>query len=163
MSKKNLSTKQKTSGIDMGGDTMTADRERNFVGENLIENPDLKKMKASKKFGSHLESLFLENEDPAIDILDAPKDSSDSENIPSGLNALIRKTLAVFPENISDPTEMKRVTFLYSRNQLEKVRFVSKAELIYMKDIIGEAVDQWLKKYEKRKVRALERRRARNK
>lgn len=111
--------------------------------------------KISDKFGSHLDALFQE---PPV--VEEPKPTRLSKRVRKalprmGLDSLIRNTRNPTPENTTSASdEQKRVTFVYSRDQLEKVRQISKFESIFMKDIIGEAVNQWLERYERNLLKA---------
>jgi len=109
--------------------------------------------KISDKFGSRLDALFQEPPTPIErEQKVTTKTNSRVKKVRPrlGLDALIRNTRSLSAENSAQNDEQKRVTFIYSRNQLEKIRQISKYESRYMKDIIGEAVNQWIDKYERK-------------
>ena len=130
-----------------------------------------KKKKATKNFHSDLEDLFQEAFQEKMEEMrkeDAqPQQQTDQGgNSPEaakkpkprrirkirprmGLDNLIRNTQNLSPEEIQVREDQKRVTFLYSKSQLEKLRNISRKDSRYMKDIIGEAVTQWLEEYKK--------------
>lgn len=111
------------------------------------------KHKISDKFGSHLDALFQEPPTPVEpeQKVTVKTNSRVKKVLPRlGLDALIRNTRNQSVEDTEQTDEQKRVTFIYSKNQLEKIRQISKYESRYMKDIIGEAVNQWIDKYERR-------------
>jgi len=116
--------------------------------------------KISKKFGSHLDALFQdtmtpEEPEPIVAERKTKPTKRSRKIIPRlGLDSLIRNTRMLSSEDAMANDESKRVTFIYSKNQLEKVRQISKYESRFMKDIIGEAVNQWLERYERKLMKA---------
>lgn len=105
---------------------------------------DARQHKVSSKFGSSLDALFSADED----IVTVAANDSESVKRKRGIDYLFRSTMGRKIMGMLSEEDQKRVTFLYSRSQLEKVRKISKAEAVYMKDIIGEAVNQWIESYE---------------
>jgi len=130
-----------------------------------VSRPVAKKStrKSSKNFHSDLEELFQEafqekmeqlseeNSKPEVKIVEQKKTVKPTRvrkiRPRMGLDSLIRNTQNLSPEQIQVHNDQKRVTFLYSKTQLEKLREISKKDSRFMKDIIGEAVNQWIKDY----------------
>lgn len=65
----------------------------------------------------------------------------------SGLDALIRQTIDSASIEY-DPKAKKRVTFVCDRDNLEKLKRIARKEKSYLKDILGEIVDGYIKAYE---------------
>ena len=141
--------------IIMTTDPSIARDEEPAVSKTAIQEAQAKH-KISKKFGSHLDALFRDSGMAETAEAEPAKDESRTNSrvkkvLPRmGLDTLIRNTRHASPENSGQTDELKRVTFIYSRRQLEKIRLISKLESRYMKDIIGEAVNQWIDKYERK-------------
>ncbi len=69
----------------------------------------------------------------------------------SGLDALIRKTVDPNKEEIKQaviPKEKKRVTFVFDKKKLMKLKTIAKLEKAYLKDIIGGLISEYLEEYD---------------
>lgn len=68
----------------------------------------------------------------------------------SGLDALIRQTVEPNKEEIKRaavPKEKKRVTFVFDKKKLLKLKKIAKLEKAYLKDIIGGLISEYLDEY----------------
>ena len=69
-----------------------------------------------------------------------------------GLDALLRSTVDPSPYNKTEaPTDKKRVTFTFNKKKLLKLKKIAKIEKLYLKDIIGGAVSEFIEEYESNK------------
>ena len=69
-----------------------------------------------------------------------------------GLDALLRSTVDPSPYNKTEaPTDKKRVTFTFNKKKLLKLKRIAKIEKLYLKDIIGGAVSEFIQEYESNK------------
>ena len=67
----------------------------------------------------------------------------------TGLDALIRSTLE--PASMAiDPKAMRRLVVTFNEAQLEKLRTIAKLEKTYLKKIINDIVEDFIKQYEKK-------------
>ena len=69
----------------------------------------------------------------------------------SGLDALIRQTVEPNKEEIKRaavPKEKKRVTFVFDKKKLLKLKTIAKLEKAYLKDIIGGLISEYLDEYD---------------
>jgi hypothetical protein len=69
----------------------------------------------------------------------------------SGLDALIRQTVEPNREEIKRaavPKEKKRVTFVFDKKKLLKLKKIAKLEKAYLKDIIGGLISEYLDEYD---------------
>lgn len=69
----------------------------------------------------------------------------------SGLDSLIRQTVEPNKEEIKRaavPKEKKRVTFVFDKKKLLKLKTVAKLEKAYLKDIIGGLISEYLEEYD---------------
>ncbi len=125
----------------------------------VITEPKAKKARgrSSKNFTSDLDSLF---EDTLEDVIEETKtdyqqgikpDKKRKQRRPvSGLDALIRRTLDTGESEVSYD-KRKRVTFVFEKSKVEKLKRIAKAQKVYLKDILGEIVKDYLHQYEKEK------------
>jgi len=147
-------------------ETATMVAPKKAVAKKVVKPASKKSFKrSSKNFHSDLEELFqeafqekmeqLQEESEKQEVAEvkktpAPKPARVRKIRPRmGLDSLIRNTQNLSPEEIKVHNDQKRVTFLYSKTQLEKLREISKKDSRFMKDIIGEAVTQWIEDYKK--------------
>lgn len=125
----------------------------------VITEPKAQKARgrSSKNFTSDLDSLF---EDTLEDVLEETKtdyqqgikpDKKRKQRRPvSGLDALIRRTLDSGESEVSYD-KRKRVTFVFEKSKVEKLKRIAKAQKVYLKDILGDIVKDYLHQYEKEK------------
>ena len=117
---------------------------------------DVKK-RSSKNFTSDLDTLFEqalaetieEKQEKAKSGIQAPPNPRKRRlRRLSGLDALIRHTADMETVEVNVPTK-KRVTFVFDKEKLAKLKEIAKEEKAYLKDIIGEVVTNFIEKYEK--------------
>lgn len=112
------------------------------------------KRKSGKSFTSDLDSLFSnvvyqkKESKPQKAKISKPEVENEKPNTIFGLDALIRKTSDLKPEEIQVVSTKKRVTFIYDKEKLELLKKIARHKNAYMKDIIGDAVNKWIKEYE---------------
>ncbi len=63
-----------------------------------------------------------------------------------GLDMLIRQTSE--ETYIEYQSENKRVTFVFDKKKLEKLKVIAKSQKAFLKDIIGDVVSKYIEKYE---------------
>ncbi len=120
------------------------------------ERPKNKKKRSSKNFTSDLDSLF---EDALKETLEDKvnkivKDKSkispsrrERRSALTGLDALIRRTDD--GDDLSAKMK-KRVTFIFDREKLARLKQIAKQQRVYLKDIIGDVVSEFIDDYEKK-------------
>lgn len=126
--------------------------------EKTIKN---KKKRSSKNFTSDLDTLFQEALTDTIndsEVQTKSKTTKQPQALPpsrqrrlrrlSGLDALIRHTGDMETVEVNVPTK-KRVTFVFEKDKLAKLKEIAKGEKAYLKDIIGRVVSNFIEKYEK--------------
>ena len=125
--------------------------------------PPGKKFSSRKNFTSDLDTLFETalNESLEQNVLKQTqeleaKTKASQHQIPgkkplTGLDTLIRKTAnAAFKED-DKKMPVKRVTFVFDRKKLEKLKRIARREKAYLKDLIGNAVSEFIQEYEQEK------------
>lgn len=122
---------------------------------------------SSKSFTADLESLFqtVVKESVAEEKKKAAREKQRSLGTPQsdtgapekfrrpmgGLDALIRQTVEPNKEEIKRaavPKEKKRVTFVFDKKKLLKLKTIAKLEKAYLKDIIGGLISEYLEEYD---------------
>ncbi len=68
----------------------------------------------------------------------------------SGLDALIRRTVEGSTIEISNDVT-KRVTFVFEKQKLDKLKRIARIEKAYLKDILSQIVSEYIQKYEVQK------------
>lgn len=116
---------------------------------------------SGKNFTSDLDSLF--SGAMSVRVEEGPKKSrskSDSKakapkpvrvRTLNGLDALIRRTVEAGQTEVQAelPVTRKRVTFIFDKEKLHRLKRIAKHEKLYLKDIIGDVVSKWIEEYEK--------------
>lgn len=113
------------------------------------------KKRSSKNFTSDLDSLFEDVltetlEDKAKKIIKdkakvSPKRRERTDAL-FGLDALIRRTVETSLEGHENLK--KRVTFIFEKSKLKKLKKIAKEEKAYLKDIIGQVMAEYIEEYE---------------
>ena len=126
-------------------------------GDVAVE-PKVKTKRSSKNFTSDLDSLFDEvlndaMEEPRSAAQTATNTKRRSLEPLSGLDALIRRTTDEDPmEAIAEETALKRrVTLVFERSKIDKLKAIARKERTYLKDIVNELVSEFIQDYEKSK------------
>lgn len=68
----------------------------------------------------------------------------------SGLDALIRRTIEGGEAEISYEAR-KRVTFVFDKAKVDKLKRIAKSQKVFMKDILKDIVEEYIEEYEKEK------------
>lgn len=125
-----------------------------------------KRSGSSKSFTADLESLFqtvvkesVEEEKKKAErqkkrSLDNPQAKTNNlgknRRPMSGLDALIKQSAGANKEELKRnavPKEKKRVTFVFDKKKLQKLKTIAKMEKAYLKDIIGDLISEYLDEY----------------
>lgn len=125
-----------------------------------------KRSGSSKSFTADLESLFqtvvkesvAEEKKKAARQKQRSLGTAQSDTIKSvksrrpmsGLDALIKQTAGENKEELKRnavPKEKKRVTFVFDKKKLQKLKTIAKIEKAYLKDIIGDLISEYLDDY----------------
>ncbi len=69
----------------------------------------------------------------------------------SGLDALIRQTVRASKVEVNRHGKVRRVTFTFNEEHLEKLKKIARQEKVYLKDIIQDIVQEFIKEYEEKK------------
>ncbi len=156
----------------------SVEEETAFMGDNVLPEGKKTKKAAqrkssdnrsrsgsSKSFTADLESLFqtVVKESVAEEKKKATREKQRTLGTPqtdtpekprrpmSGLDALIRQTVETNKEEIKRaavPKEKKRVTFVFDKKKLLKLKTIAKLEKAYLKDIIGGLISEYLEEYD---------------
>lgn len=112
-----------------------------------------KRSKSSKSFTSDLDSLF--ESVISENIRDKQYEETPSNNPSSkralkrspvvGLDALLQSTT---DSNFDYTSTKKRVTFIFEKKKLDKLKRIAKLQKAYLKDIIGKIVGEHIAKYD---------------
>lgn len=157
-----MSKKKFTAGLEsLFGDQPTdVDQKGNFllfpVDKELEEKrKDFEKGASNKNFATDIDSFLKEAFEEAFEEVQesskTQKSSSKKTNKPlSGLDALIRSTIEPGPIEF-EQGKAKRVSFVFDREKLEKLKEIAKVEKSYLKDIIRSVVEEYIDNYEKKK------------
>ncbi|MEM1319973.1 MAG: hypothetical protein AAGG75_06920 [Bacteroidota bacterium] len=122
--------------------------------------PKKRKRSSGKTFTSDLDSLFEAAVSDAIDARAkkqpeaAPRKGSPLKRLRrkplSGIDALIRQTISDSRIDYDDSAPKKRVTFIYDKHKLARLKAIAKVEKAYLKDIIGKIVSEFIDEYEEK-------------
>jgi hypothetical protein len=103
---------------------------------------------ASKRFSSQLEALLAEAFDNISEegnAFAAPEDGDEQSRRPrSGLDLLIRSTTSDAEDFKPQSHTTRRVTLIFPKEHLEKLKLLAKQENVYLKDIINRLVSKYL-------------------
>ncbi len=111
-----------------------------------------RKRSTGKSFTSDLDSLFEQvvREKVKEEVSPDERHSKTRKKRPkpvSGLDALIRRTSNFEPEAFESAIK-KRVTFVFDKQKLIKLKKIAKTEKAYLQDIIGSVVSDYIEAYE---------------
>ena len=157
-----MSKKRFTDGLEsLFGAPETPADERVLIVEKHEERADRAaaarkpKKRSRKNFTSDLDSLFEEVTSTIVEAVEtAPEPPRRAGGrapkrpvAPTGLDALIRRTV----EERMDSTdrERKRLTLTLDRQKVMKLKSIARHEKAYLRDIVGELVAKYIKKYER--------------
>jgi len=125
---------------------------------------EVKKPLAGKNFTTDLDSLFQETmRESVVEQLskkkDKPKKKKNKADAPKakkrrviprsgGLDSLIRSTVEDSMMVIEPTSNNKRVSFVFDKSKLKKLKSIAKIKKSYLKDIIDEVVAAYLEEFE---------------
>jgi hypothetical protein len=70
----------------------------------------------------------------------------------SGLDMLIRRTVEAGSMEVEEERDgKKRLTVTFEKKKLEKLKKIARMEKAYLKDILGDIVAEYIRKYEAQK------------
>ncbi len=132
------------------------------VGQKLNKPRSL----SSKNFTSDLDSLFQDALTETIDekLNDLKTEDKTERKVArrrkvfkrpmSGLDALIRQTVETAKlEKVELPAPTKkRVTFVFDKKKLKKLKQIAKLEKAYLKDIIGGLITDYIESYDEQET-----------
>jgi len=111
-----------------------------------------KRSKSSKSFTSDLDSLFESvlsdniREKKYDETATSRTNKASTKRSPVvGLDALIQRTT---DGNFDYTSTKKRVTFIFEKNKLDKLKRIAKLQKVFLKDIIGTIVGKHIAKYD---------------
>ena len=117
-----------------------------------------KKGRSRKNFTSDLDSLFAESVAAPAEPTPAPAPSprraaaqqrrAATTVPPTGLDALIRRTTEERLE--ATDRERKRLTLTLDRKKVMKLKTIARQEKAYLRDIVGDLVEDYINNYERR-------------
>ncbi len=120
----------------------------------------IKKRASGKNFTSDLDSLFEDSVKETIkEQAQSLVEGSNSEKHQSrrktkkpliGLDALIQRTYDGGPD---DSDFKKRVTVVLEKKKVERLKKIAKSEKKYLKDILGNLVNEFMKEYDRKERR----------
>ena len=163
-----MSKKKFTSGLDSLFGTLTEEafqedsplldkQKKEEKKQKAVAQKEKGKLKrsSSKNFTSDLETLFEQALNETIEEkLEKHKRKTNRKTITrrrmrplSGLDALIRKTSEMDVVEVNIPNK-KRVTFIFDKQKLLRLKEIAKKEKAYLKDIIGEVMSKFIENYE---------------
>lgn len=117
-----------------------------------------KKKKSTKSFSADLDSLFQETIEESVKEQAAqlkqgkkprkpkPKPKAKRSKPSFGLDALIRQTVQT--SKVTVPKDKKRVTFVFDKEKIEKLKSIARLEKAYLKDIVDSLVSEYISKHE---------------
>lgn len=164
-----MSKKKFTEGLEsIFGDT--TDENFGSGGLLMVEEPQKKKSsgkssrktKSRKNFTTDLDSLFedalketiIEHAQKIDKGLESKTKSAQNKTRTrkplTGLDALIRRTVETSTIEINEDVK-KRVTFVFEKQKLEKLKKIARIEKSYLKDILSDIVSEFLDNYESEK------------
>ena len=68
----------------------------------------------------------------------------------SGLDALIRQTVRASKVEVNRHGKVRRVTFTFNEEHLEKLKKIARQKKVYLKDIVQEIVQEFIEEYERK-------------
>jgi hypothetical protein len=125
-----------------------------------------KRANAGKNFTMDLDSLFQEVVHESIEEQIELKNKNRNQKIESkpkvkpekkkrrvvprsgGIDSLIRSTVEGSIMQIESTSNKRRVSFVFDKEKLEKLKSIAKVKKSYLKDVIDEVVAEYLSKYE---------------
>ncbi len=114
--------------------------------------------RSSKNFTSDLDSLFEDAlqetlEEKAQKVIKdktkvAPKRQRSNTKPLTGLDALIRRTVETSVD--VEKGVRKRVTFVFEKDKLQRLKKIAREKNVYLKDIIGDVMSKYIEEYQEK-------------
>lgn len=126
------------------------ERSKKPIAEKKV-NGSKKRSRSSKNFTSDLDTLFEAvlndniRESKSEDSKGGRREQTRKRRAVVGLDALIQKTT---DDNYDYTSTKKRVTFIFEKKKLDKLKKIAKLQKAYLKDIIGKIVGDHIAKYD---------------
>lgn len=130
--------------------------------QKAIAKKPVRKSKSRKNFTTDLDSLFedvlketiieqTQKREKGLDNKTKSTQNKTRKRKPlSGLDALIRRTVESSTIEI-DSNLKKRVTFVFEKQKIDKLKKIARIEKAYLKDILNEIVSEYLDTYEEKR------------
>jgi len=137
-----------------------------YEGQAAVAVRPPERKSGHKNFMSDLDSLLQEALDESLERFDAnqPDNATPSGKSKatvqtavsyrapmSGLDALIRQTIDVQEIVTDEASGKKRLTVAVDRAKLEKLKAIARLENSYMKDLLIQLIDEYIKEYTQQK------------
>ncbi len=114
-----------------------------------------RKNSSSKNFTDSFNALFEEAFEETVDEkIKELKHGSQASSKPinsttnTGIDQLIKSTIETSRVEINEVQNKKRVTFVFDRDKLDKLKQIARLEKTYLKDIINDVVASFIQEYE---------------
>jgi hypothetical protein len=169
-----VSKKKFTDGLEsLFGSSVSVHEEQGFLGRRKdkpvrkrsklsVSKPKKERPSSGKSFTSDLDSLFeqvlnetieekvqIAKKKSVVSSKDVKETKKKYRKPMSGLDALIRQTVETSLMEVQQaplPTK-KRVTFVFDKQKLARLKRIAKIEKAYLKDIIGDLVSEFIDSY----------------
>jgi hypothetical protein len=157
-----LSKKKFTAGLEsLFGDAAddTIQEEMLLFSEASEKTKETKKNTSGKDFSADLQSFLTEAFEESFEEQLAEKESPPSSDRQvkkrrrkplSALDALIRNTVEI-KETEPDDKLTRRITVVFEKTKLEKLKSIARVEKTLIREIIDEIVGEFIRKYERKK------------
>lgn len=135
-----------------------------FAHDAAVASPAQERRGGHKNFMSDLDSLLQEALDESLEKFEtnrsdntAPSNKSKSaarqmsNELPHGLDALIRQTIDVQEIITDEATGKRRLTVAVDKSKIEKLKTIARLENSYMKDLLVSLIDEYIEEYTKQK------------
>jgi hypothetical protein len=100
------------------------------------------------------ESLAQQSDTQATSASNQAKSASRrsvSDNVPHGLDALIRQTIDIQDIITDEATGKRRLTVAVDKTKLEKLKTIARLENSFLKDLLIELIDAYIREYPRKK------------
>lgn len=129
-----------------------------------VGKPGASKSTSRKNFTTDLDSLLQEAMQESFEEQIQEKEATSSANKAqpfhqqthrrkplSGLDMLIRRTVERGDVEEDQVTGTRRLTVSFDKEKLNKLKVIARMEKAYLKDILGDIVEEYIRRYEKQK------------
>ena len=127
-----------------------------------VSKPAVAKSSSRKNFTTDLDSLLQEAMQESFEEQIQEKEASTNKAQPfhqqahrrkplSGLDMLIRRTVERGDVEEDQVTGTRRLTVSFDKAKLNKLKIIARMEKAYLKDILGDIVEEYIRRYENQK------------